>query len=136
MPCVSVALDTVGYMTNDTLPPDIETILEYLATMAAGYDNQLKWNEEAKLKADLMHNRHYWLGLEVKSVRDRCRQLGMRPEDVRLISELVSKAQVGRRLVPQHSYRDFRFRHDRPTAGAEVLGSAAAERRTSREWWG
>jgi len=58
----------------------------------------------------------------------------MREKDVHLINELVSKAQAGRRLVPQRSYRDFRFRHERPTAGGEVLDSAAADLRTSREW--
>jgi len=37
--------------------------LAYLAQMARGYDNHLKWNEVAKLKADLMNVRHRWLGV-------------------------------------------------------------------------
>ena len=31
--------------------------------MARGYGNHLKWNEVAKLKADLMNVRHRWLGV-------------------------------------------------------------------------
>ena len=37
--------------------------LAYLAPMARGYGNHLKWNEVAKLKADLMNVRHRWLGV-------------------------------------------------------------------------
>ena len=37
--------------------------LAYLAQMARGHDNHLKWNEVAKLKADLMNVRHRWLGV-------------------------------------------------------------------------
>jgi hypothetical protein len=47
------------------LPNGIDGILEYLAEMASGYGNHLKWNEVAKLKADLMNVRHRWLGVSV-----------------------------------------------------------------------
>jgi hypothetical protein len=126
---------STGYLPRHDLrhpPEDIDRILEQLATMAAGYDNHLKWNEEAQLKADLMHNRRYWQGFDVALVRSRCQQLEMRPEDARLVSDLVSKAQAGRRLIPQRSYRDYRFRHDRPAAPPSP--PSASERRTSREW--
>lgn len=43
---------------TDELPQGISEILEYLAAMARGYDNHLKWNELAKLKADLMNVSH------------------------------------------------------------------------------
>ncbi|ERI03839.1 hypothetical protein [Atopobium sp. oral taxon 810] len=33
---------------------DIERILGYTAMMAKGYDNHMKWNEEAKLRSDMM----------------------------------------------------------------------------------
>jgi hypothetical protein len=33
----------------------------------------------------------------------------MRDEDVATVADLVRKAQEGRRLVPQTTYRDFRF---------------------------
>jgi len=80
-----------------------------LATAAQGYNNHLKWNEEAKLKGDLMNAKSRWRSVPVTDIRDRCRALGMREEDVTLIADLVTKAQAGRRLVPQSSYRDFRF---------------------------
>lgn len=99
---------------TEQLPTDIVEILEFLAMMAKGYDNHLKWNEEAKLKADLMHNRRYWVGFTSAAVRDKCRALGMTFEDATLIEDLVSRAQAGRRLVPDRSYRDSTFRHKRP----------------------
>jgi hypothetical protein len=46
--------------------------------MARRYDNHLKWNEVAKLKADLMNVRARWLGVSVEEIGDRCRKLGMR----------------------------------------------------------
>lgn len=119
---------SVGPMTN-TLPDDIVKILEHLADWASGYDNHLKWNEEAKLKADLMHNRRYWVGFPTSAVRVKCVELGMCEEDVSLIADLVGRAQQGRRLVPQRSYRDHVFRHDRPQTEEPPTPLA-----TSREW--
>lgn len=95
------------------LPDDIISALEYLAMMARGYDNNLKWNEEAKLKADLMTNRRYWTGFPPAAVRAKCLELGMTAEDARTIAEFVTKAQAGRRLVPASGYRDYVFAHDR-----------------------
>ncbi|WP_157936963.1 hypothetical protein [Geodermatophilus chilensis] len=110
---------------NDDLPNGIPEILAYLGQMAAGYNNHLKWNEVAKLKADLMNVRRRWLGVPVGDVAAHCRSLGMREEDVAQIVELVKKTQSGRRLVPQKSYRDFRFA---PSVVDEPSGL------TSREW--
>ncbi|WP_133831373.1 hypothetical protein [Arthrobacter sp. AG258] len=112
----------------EELPNGIDRILEYLAEMASGYGNNLKWNEVAKLKADLMNVPHRWLGVSVQSVSERCQDLGMRHEDVQEIQELVTKAQAGRRLIPQKSYRDFKFKPDvKVSAVAGTLG-------TSRSW--
>jgi hypothetical protein len=97
-------------VAND-LPADIAQILEFLALMASGYDNHLKWNEEAKLKADLMHNRGSWDGFPADAVFAKCIELGMRDGDAGLITDLVRRAQAGARLVPQRSYKDFRFSH-------------------------
>lgn len=36
-------------------PEDVDGILKYVAAMAAGYSSGLKWNEEDKLKADMMN---------------------------------------------------------------------------------
>ena len=92
------------------LPPGINSILEFLASAAAGYGNKLKWNEQAMLKADLMNVRQRWTGVPVKLVGIRCQQLGMRLEDIDLIKDLITRAQAGRRLIAQRTYRDFRFR--------------------------
>jgi hypothetical protein len=114
---------------SDPLPDDIVKILEHLASMARGYDNHLKWNEEAMLKADLMHSRRYWMGFPVADVRAKCIELGMREDDVALVADLVKRAQAGRRLVPQKSYRDHTFRHDRA-----LTPGPAAWFPTSRDW--
>ena len=114
---------------TETLPIDIVKILEFLALMARGYDNHLKWNEEAMLKSDLMRNRRYWVGFPTSAVRVKCVELGMREEDVSLIADLVGRAQQGRRLVPQRSYRDHRFQHERPDLDvlAHDVGDACVE---------
>lgn len=105
-----------------TLSNGIPEILDYLAAAARGYDNHLKWNEVAKLKADLMNVRERWFGASVDEIRDVCLGHGMREDDVQTIIDLVRKAQARRRLVPSDGYRDFRFNQplDPP--------------RTSREW--
>ena len=61
------------------------------------------------LKADLMNMRRRWFGVSVETVIRHCRSLGMRETDVVEIADLVHKAQAGRRLVPQRTYRDFHF---------------------------
>jgi hypothetical protein len=94
---------------STNLPKGILEILQYLAQMAQGYDNHLKWNEVAKLKGDLMNARVRWAGVPVSEIASQCRALGMRDEDVTEIATLITKAQQGRRLVPQSSYRSFRF---------------------------
>jgi hypothetical protein len=93
----------------DDLPHGIPEILQYLAQMARGYDNHLKWNKVAKLKADLMNVRARWLGVPVSEIAERCRTLGMRAEDVAEVADLVKRAQDGRRLVPEKTYRDYHF---------------------------
>ena len=109
------------------LPNGIDGILEYLAEMAAGYGNHLKWNEVAKLKADLMNVRHRWIGVPLEAISKRCLALGMRQEDVDEIKDLVGKAQAGRRLVPQRSYRGHKFQPD-------VVPVVDGELKTSRMW--
>lgn len=93
----------------DGLPPSVASIAEYLAMMAKGYDNHLKWNEQAMFKADLMNLRHRWLRVDVAAFRKKCLDEGMRVEDVTELVDWLRKAQDGRRLVPQKSYRDFKF---------------------------
>ena len=112
---------------TDTLPIDIVKILGFLAEWARGYDNHMKWNEEAMLKADLMNSRAYWLGVPVVAIEAKCAALGMSSEDVKLIADLVTRAQQGRRLVPQRTYRDHRFPHERPDVEPARSGR-------SRDW--
>lgn len=114
-------------METSSLPPSVTTIIEYLARMARGYDNHLKWNKQAKFKADLMNVRHRWTRVETTAFRARCLAEGMRDEDVDDLAAWLGKAKEGRRLVPQRSYRDFRF-----PAPAEP--AAPSQIRTSRNW--
>lgn len=93
----------------EPLPNGIDGILEYVAQMAAGYDSGLKWNEEDKLKADMMNRPERWMPVTVEQVRARCRQLGMRPDDVDTITDFVQRRKDGRRFNVRSSYRDFSF---------------------------
>ena len=58
-------------------------MLEYVAGMAAGYSSGLKWNEEDKLKADMVNRPERWVPITVEQVRARCRELGDAPERCR-----------------------------------------------------
>lgn len=104
------------------LPADIEDILTYLAETAAVYQNHLKWNEIAMLKSDLMLKRAHWLGFDASLVGAKCRELGMTDADAREVEGYVAKAQAGRRLVPDKSYRGHTFRHDQvpPAPGVNL----------------
>lgn len=115
---------------SSPLPEGIAAILEHLAGMARGYNNHLKWNEVAKLKADLMNTPARWRAVPVARVRERCLDLGMRAEDVDEIVDLVTRAQAGRRLMPQAGYRDFRFAQ--PVDAVD--NAAAGTFRPSRVW--
>lgn len=66
----------------DGLPPSVASIAEYLAMMAKGYNNHLKWNEQAKFKADLMNARHRWLSVNPDVFAVKLRAEGMRTEDI------------------------------------------------------
>lgn len=56
---------------SDDLPNGIPEILSYLAQMARGYNNHLKWNEVAKLKGDLMNVPSRWRGVSASAIADR-----------------------------------------------------------------
>jgi hypothetical protein len=61
----------------NTLLADLEQILDYIAEMARGYANRLKWNEVAKLKSDMVKVRHRWTPerAPIALVRARCLEL-------------------------------------------------------------
>lgn len=96
----------------DPLPADLELILDYIATMARGYTSGLKWNEEAKLKSDMMLVPERWTPQRapIDLVRARCVELGMSYKDAGTVVDLLAKAQAGKRLVPQRSYKGFKFK--------------------------
>lgn len=91
------------------LPNGVEEILEHVAAMAAGYSSGLKWNEEDKLKADMMNRPERWQPVTVDQVRAKCRALGMRADDVDTIVDYVQRLKDGRRFNVRSSYRTFEF---------------------------
>lgn len=99
--------------------------------MARGYGNHLKCNEVAKLKSDLMEVPQRWAGVAVDAIRERCISLGMADEDAHQIADLVTKAQAGRRLVPQPSYRGFRFALPPSASPAQLVARSSQARHVS-----
>ena len=95
--------------TSNPLPKRVSEILEHIAVWAAGYDSDLKWNEEDKLKADMMNCPERWGSVTVEQVRTKCRELGMRPKDVDTVCGLLERRKQGHRFNVRNGYRDFRF---------------------------
>ncbi|MEU7632687.1 hypothetical protein AB0C34_22280 [Nocardia sp. NPDC049220] len=98
-------------MSNPNLPTDVSEILECIGRYAEGYGGHMKWNEEAKLKADMMNMRHRWgrNRVSVDVLRHKCREVGLSVEDAGRIVDSLTKTQAGRRLIPQKTSRDFPF---------------------------
>lgn len=94
---------------SEPLPNGVEEILEYIANWAAGYSSGLKWNEEDKLKADMMNRPERWAPITVEQVRAKCRALGMRPDDIDTIAGFLQRRKEGRRFNVRSSYRTFHF---------------------------
>ena len=93
----------------EPLPNGVDAILKNVAVWAAGYDSGLKWNEEDKLKADMMNRPARWAPITVQQVRAKCRALGMRPADVDTIAGFLQRRKEGRRFNVRSSYRTFKF---------------------------
>ncbi|WP_460997748.1 hypothetical protein [Trueperella pyogenes] len=91
------------------LPNGIDDILEYVAQMAAGYSSGLKWDEEEKLKADMMNRPKRWAPVTVNQVRAKCKELGMRPNDVDTVAGFLQRRKEGRSFRVK-TYRDFHFK--------------------------
>lgn len=106
---VSPAAATVVTRVREPLPNGVEGILEHIAAMAAGYSSGLKWNEEDKLKADMMNRPDRWMPVTPEQVRMKCRELGMRPNDVDAVVGFLQRRKNGRRFNLQSSYRTFHF---------------------------
>lgn len=108
---VSVCPSILGAMTTG-LPPDVDEIIDHLAHWAAGYSSGLKWNEVAKLKADMMNVPKRWAPVTLEALRAKCLSAGLSAEDTGTIVDLLKKRKDGRRLVPQKSYSSYRFRQE------------------------
>ncbi|MCZ4327903.1 hypothetical protein [Brachybacterium paraconglomeratum] len=93
----------------DPLPNGVEDVLQYLALTATEYGSDMEWHEEQKLKADMMHRPDLWATVTVEQVRERCRALGLSPNDVDTISGYMQRRKDGRRFVVDRSYRNFQF---------------------------
>lgn len=91
-----------------SLPEGVEDVLQYLALTATEFTD-MEWHEEQKVKADMMHRPERWAGVTVKQVRERCRALGLSPNDVDTIGGYLQRRKDGRRFVVDRSYRDFQF---------------------------
>ncbi|MHD0307108.1 hypothetical protein [Rhodococcus erythropolis] len=94
---------------GEALLNGVDDVLKSVAAWAAGYDSGLKWNEEDKLKADMMNRPERWADVTVEQVRAKCRELGMRPNDIDTIAGLLQRRKNGRRFNVRSSYKDFRF---------------------------
>lgn len=95
---------------GESLPEGVEDVLQYLAMASAEFGTDMEWHEEQKLKADMMHRPDLWASVAVKQVRERCRALGLSPNDVDTIGEYLRRQKDGRRFNLSHRYRNFQFR--------------------------
>lgn len=92
------------------LPNGISDILSYLAGMADGYSQGMKWNEVDQLKSDLMECPKRWEAVTPKEVRQECLHLNMKLADVDQITELVTRRKQGRTFnLSKSSYKGFKF---------------------------
>ncbi|MGO4452536.1 hypothetical protein [Arthrobacter sp. RAF14] len=100
-------------MTSGSSRDGVEEFLAYIAGKAAGYSSGMKWNEKEKLKADMMNRPERWRGVTANEVRTMCRELGMLPDDMDTISELLKRRKEGRRFVVRHPYQHYQFDQSR-----------------------
>ena len=91
------------------LPDDVDAILQSVAGWSAGYSSGLKWNEEDKLKADMMNRPTRWQGVTVEQLRARCRELEMKPNDIDTIAGFLQRRKDGRRFNVRSTYRGFHW---------------------------
>jgi hypothetical protein len=95
------------------LPNGISEILSYLAGMADGYSQGMKWNEVNQLKSDLMECPKRWETVNLKHVKQECLHLDMKLSDVDQITELVTRRQQGKTFnLPKGRYKGFKLKPD------------------------
>lgn len=103
---VKSALQPEPVSTDDLIPEEQDKILQILARMAVGYDNNLQWRERERFKADLMSYRSAWIKVEPKDVLRRCADLGMSAEDADEVSDMVKQLREGHNFRPKRGYED------------------------------
>jgi hypothetical protein len=100
-------------MSNSGLPADVDEIMDLIGSWAemSGF---FKWNEQAKIKADMMNVRHRWSSSRVspEAIRSKCQAIGLVDDETAKIVEWLRATQEGRRLSPHSAYRDFRFKQE------------------------
>ncbi|MBG9319436.1 hypothetical protein I4J37_06580 [Corynebacterium belfantii] len=101
--------DAHEQISSERLPNGVEEILENIALWAAGYSGGLKWNEEDKFKADMMNRPQRWSSVTVAQVRAKCRELGMRPNDVDTVAKLLQRRKDGHSFRVTGTYKDYYF---------------------------
>lgn len=116
-------------MGLESLPNGVGQIREHIAAMAAGYSTGLKWNEEDMLKADMMNRPERWVPVTVDRVRAKCRESGMRPNDIDTVAGFVQRRKDFRRFNVQSSYRTFAFKSvPAATRGSENMPGSSQVR--------
>ncbi|MGA7054856.1 MAG: hypothetical protein WBZ37_27020 [Mycobacterium sp.] len=115
-------------MNPAKLPEDISQIVDHLALAAIDCGGKMKSDEVAKLKSDMMQMRGRWNVHRVsgRALSKRCRAAGLSDEDTALVIDLLRRVQVGGYLVPQSSYRGFRFPFS--LSAGQVRMSSSTER--------
>ncbi|MET9915039.1 hypothetical protein ABZZ74_51800, partial [Streptomyces sp. NPDC006476] len=60
-------------MSNSGLPADVDEIMDLVGAWAE-VSGHLKWNEQARIKADMMNVRHRWSSSRVslEALRSKC----------------------------------------------------------------
>ncbi|MFU0546806.1 hypothetical protein ACV24M_02115 [Gardnerella piotii] len=93
------------------LPNGISDILSYLAGMADGYSQGMKWNEVEQLKSDLMECPARWEAVTTEQIKQECLHLGMKLTDIDKITELLARRQHGNTFnLSKSSYKGFKFK--------------------------
>jgi hypothetical protein len=99
-------------MGTSSLPGDVDDIIKLTGMWVKMSGGFFAWQEQSKIKADMMNERSRWNRSRVTAdaLRDRCLAVGLTAEDTAKIVDWLEKTQAGKRLVPERAYRDFRFK--------------------------
>lgn len=97
---------------NSELAPDIVGILKMIGIRASLNGGSIPWQEQNRLKADMMNMWQYWVGVDELALKAKCVEVGISHESTQVLLDFFRKRKAGRRLVPASRYRNKHFRHD------------------------